>query len=148
MDKTNKIRLTTITDSMQVKVGDKAYFKGCDFGFTVTITDKEDRYAPFTVVAPFGDMNYWAWSSFFDHATREVEEPEWPKPSDSELHIYLGSDGAKYLYLPMCEGDSTPWKRIPYLEGDSWMSAEGMTEGHPAALPLTELKLVPKEEES
>ena len=138
----------TITDPMQVKAGDKAYFKGCSFWFTVSRVDREDKIYPFLVIAPFSKNTYWAESALFDHATREVEEPEWPKPSDSEMHIYLGSDGAKYLYLPMCRRDSTPWKSLPYLEGDSWMSADAMTECHPAALPLTELKLVPKEEES
>jgi hypothetical protein len=138
----------TITDPMQVKVGDKAYCKDCDFGFAVTDMATDDEHRHVAVYNPLTGISSWMYLSRFDHATREVEEPEWPKPSDSELHIYLGSDGAKYLYLPMCEGDSTPWKSLPYLEGDSWMSAEGMTERYQAALPLTELKLVPKEEES
>lgn len=38
MGKTNKIKLT-ITDPMQMKAGDKAYFRGCDFGFTVLKVD-------------------------------------------------------------------------------------------------------------
>lgn len=135
----------TITDPMQVKVGDKAYFKGCDFGFTVTTTDKEDRYAPFTVVAPFGDVNYWARSLYFDHATREVEEPEWPDPHDLRLHVYLGADGKRYIYNPVGEADPSPW----VIEGHfACRSRESMEYYHRNALPLTELKLVPKEEES
>lgn len=145
MDKTNKIRITTITDSMQVKVGDKAYFKGCDFGFTVTTTDKEDRYAPFTVVAPFDGVNYWAWSSFFDHATREVEEPEWPDPDDLRLHVYLGSYGRRYIYNPMNEDDTNQW----VAEGHcTYHSRKEMEDYYHDALPLVELKLVPKEKES
>jgi hypothetical protein len=94
------MRKITVNDPMLVKVGDKAYFKGCDFGFTVSRTDNEDRYAPFTVVTPFSEYVCWALSSRFDHATREVEEPEWPDPHDLRLRIYLGADGKRYIYNP------------------------------------------------
>jgi hypothetical protein len=67
------MRKIAVNDPMLVKVGDKAYFKDCDFGFTVSRTDNEDRYAPFTVVIPFSESVRWALSSQFDHATRDVE---------------------------------------------------------------------------
>ena len=35
-----KITITiTITDPMKVRTGDKAFFRGCDFGFTVSRVD-------------------------------------------------------------------------------------------------------------
>jgi hypothetical protein len=74
MDKTNKTKLTIIIDPMQVKVGDKAYFKGYDFGFTVLEVDNRDPDLPFMVTTPFNDAGDWARSSHFDHATREVED--------------------------------------------------------------------------
>jgi hypothetical protein len=66
-------KIITITDPMQVRIGDKAYFKDCDFGFTVSLVDKDDKIKPFTVVIPFSESVCWALSSQFDHATREVE---------------------------------------------------------------------------
>lgn len=46
------------------------------------------------------------------------------------------------------EYDISPWHLLPYLGNARWADAEDMTKCHPDALPLTELKLVPKEEES
>ena len=130
----------TITDPMQVKVGDKAYFKDCDFGFTVFRTDNADHVLPFAVMPPFYDAYCWARSSYFDHATREVDEPEWPDPHDLDLHIYFGSDGKRYIYNPTDKGDALPW----FVEGGFEPYArDEMEADYRDALPLTELKLVP-----
>ena len=138
----------TITDITKVRVGDKAYFKNCDFGFTVRLVDTEDKDSPFAVYNPLSGDYYWVLLSRFDHATREVEEHEWPHPEDLDLHVYLGADGKQYIYAPSYEGDQTPWKRLPYYIDGDWHDAEEMTEYYQEALPLKELKLVPKEEES
>lgn len=130
----------TITDPMQVKIGDKAYFKDCDFGFTVLATDKSDKRTPLMVMDPLSVCNYWVLSRQFDHATREVEEPEWPDPHGAKLHVYLGSDGRRYIYYPINEIDMVPWS----IDGTSlFRSRESMEADHRDALPLTELKLVP-----
>lgn len=135
----------TITDQMQVKAGDEAYFKDCDFGFTVIRVDREDKICPFMVIAPFNNNNYWAESALFNHATREVEEPEWPDPDDLRLHVYLGSYGRRYIYNPMGENDANPW----VAEGHcTYHSRKEMEDYYHDALPLVELKLVPIEEES
>ena len=134
----------TITDPMQVKVGDKAYFKDCDFGFTVTGLDADDEHRPIAVSNPLSGDSYWACSSRFDHATREVEEPEWPAPSDSEMHIYLGADGRRYIYNPFDEYDSLPWVSEVHC---GWHSREHMEAYHRDALPLTEVKLVPAKDD-
>ena len=133
----------TITDPKQVKVRDKAYFKDCDFGFTVTGVDADNEYSPFSVYNPLLGDYYWILLSRFDYATREVEEPEWPNPSDLEMHVYLGADGKQYIYAPSYEGDPVPWMQLPYYRDNDWHDAEEMTEYHPEALPLKELKLVP-----
>ena len=138
----------TITDPMQVEIGDKAYFKGCDFGFTVTGLDADDEDNPIEVYNPLSGLSYWPFSSRFDHATREVDEPEWPDPHDLDLHIYLGADGKQYLYAPSYEDDQIPWKQLPYYIDNDWHSAKGMTEYHPEALPLKELKLVPVKDDN
>jgi hypothetical protein len=135
----------TITNPMQVEAGDKAYFKDCNFGFTVSLVDDDDTIKPFRVVIPFSESGCWVQSSHFDHATREVKEPEWPDPHDAKLHIYLGADGVQYIYCPIDERDPSPW----VIEGHpSCDSRENMEDDHRDALPLTELKLVPKEEKS
>lgn len=133
-------KIITITGPMLVKAGDKAYFKDCDFGFTVRCTDNEDTDMPFNVAVPFSHVCYWVHSSRFDHATREVEEPEWPDPHDIKLHIYLGADGKRYIYNPCSEEDTEPWSVEGYL---AYYSRETMGAYHPDALPLVELKLVP-----
>ena len=133
----------TITDPSQVKVGDKAYFKDCDFGFTVTELDADDEYRPIAVYNPLSGDYYWISLPRFDHATREVDEPEWPEPHDLKLHVYLGADGKQYLYAPSYEDDQIPWKQLPYYIDNDWHDAEEMTEYHPEALPLKELKLEP-----
>ena len=135
----------TITDPMQVEVGDKAYFKDCDFGFTVTELDADDEHRPIAVSNPLSGDSYWACSSRFDHATREVDELEWPAPHDTKLHVYLGADGKRYIYNPIDKGDIMPW----YIESHfECRSREEMETDYRDALPLTELKLVPEEKES
>ena len=130
----------TITDPMQVKAGDKAYFKDCDFGFTVTELVADDEDTPIEVYNPLSGYAFWASSSQFDHATREVEMPEWPDPHDLDLHIYFGADGELYIYKPTDKGDSLPW----FVEGGfDYHSRENMEAYHRDALPLTEVKLVP-----
>ena len=42
----------TITDQTQVEVGDKAYFKDCDFGFTVLKVNRIDANYPIKVRDP------------------------------------------------------------------------------------------------
>ena len=131
----------TITDPMQVRVGDKAYFKGCDFGFTVVKTDNEDQDMPFMISTPFCYTYFWVRSSYFDHATREVEEPEWPEdPKDDEAHWYKDSDGETIGY------EHGYWYMSPFT--DDGKSREDAMKWYSDSLPLTEMKLVPKEEES
>ena len=136
----------TITDPMQVKVRDKAYFKGCDFGFDVIDVDTDDEDSTIAVYNPLSDSSYWASSSLFDHATREVEVPGWPDPRDFKLHVYLGADGKRYIYNPTKKkNDFLPWLE----EGSfSFYSRNAMESYCHDALPLTELELIPKESES
>lgn len=130
----------TITDPMQVEIGDTAYFKDCDFGFTVTSLVEDDERTPFMVMNPVSGWTCLTSSEQFDHATREVEEHEWPDPHDLKLHVYLGADGRRYIYNPINESDTSPW----VSEGTFvWYPSEGMEDDHRDALPLTELKLVP-----
>ena len=130
----------TIADPMQVKVGDKAYFKDCDFGFDVINVDTVDEDFPIAVSNPLSGFSYWAFLSRFDHAIREVKEPEWPDPHDLDLHIYFGSDGKRYIYNPTDKSDALPW----FVEGGFGCYArDGMEAYHRDALPLTEVKLVP-----
>ena len=130
----------TITDPMQVKVGDKAYFKNCDFGFAVREVDEKDKSMPFAVTAPFCYGAHWVRSSRFDHATREVEKPEWPDPQDVKLHVYLGADGKRYIYNPTDKGDAVQWS---FEGGFGFYSRDEMEAYHRDALPLTEVKFVP-----
>lgn len=135
----------TITDPMQVKIGDQAYFKDCDFGFPVTFVDIDDKESPIAVHNPLSGLNFWIFLSRFDHATREVKEPEWTDPHDFNLHIYLGADGRRYIYNPIDEYDPLPW----VSEGNYvHHSSENMESYCRDALPLTELELVPKKRES
>ena len=134
----------TITDPRQVKAGDEAYFKDCDFGFCVVGMDTEDKGRPIAVSNPLSGASYWACSSRFDHATREVEEPEWPAPSDSEMHIYLGADGRRYIYNPIDDDGAMPW----FIENHCvYHSREHMEAYHRDALPLTEVRLVPAKDD-
>ena len=122
----------TITDPMQVKIGDKAYFKDCDFGFTVTGLDADGEHSPFAVYNPLLGDYYWILLSRFDYATREVDEPEWPDPHDLDLHIYFGSDGKRYIYNPTDKGDALPW----FVEGGFTCYARDEMEAyHRDALP-------------
>lgn len=134
----------TITDPMQVKIGDTAYFKGYRYGFTVLETDRSNPDAPLQVNDPLISWTCWPHSRRFDHATREVEEPEWPDPHDAKLHVYLGAGGVRYIYNPVDEDDTTPW----VAEGrHAYRSRETMEVCHRDALPLTELKLVPAKDD-
>lgn len=133
----------TITDPMQVKIGDKAYFKNCDFGFTVFKVDRSDKRSTLMVNDPLSGYPYWASSQQFDHATREVEKQEWPDPHDINLHVYLGADGRRYIYNPIDEFDAAPWIAEGYF---ACHSRESMKTNFSEALPMTEMKLVPKED--
>ena len=133
-------KIIIITDPMQVKPGDKAYFKGCDFGFTVTEVDADYRNTPIAVFNPLSGSTYLAFLSRFDHATREVEEPEWPNPQDLKLHVYLGADGKRYIYNLCAERYSVPWS---VEHSSEVLTQRQMAIVFPKALPLTELKLVP-----
>ena len=138
----------TITDITKVRVRDKAYFKNCDFGFTVIDIDENDAIYTLQVDNPTYEGSTWSSSLLFDHATREVEdkEPEWPEPEDLDMHIYLGSDGVKYCYMPISESDILPWSILSSSDHSlRWWSAHDLASDRPEALPLTELKLVPKE---
>ena len=130
----------TITEPRQVKIGDKAYFKDCDFGFAVIDVNRSDTYLPFEVMTPLSGSGCWVQSSRFDYATREVEVPEWPDPDDLRLHIYIGADGKRYIYNPCSEEDTEPWSVEGYF---AYYSRETMGAYHRDALPLTEFKLVP-----
>ena len=135
----------TITNPAQVRVGDKAYFQNCDFGFTVLDVDKHDHNFTIKVEIPISEAGFWSDSSLFDYATREVEVPEWPKPHDSHLHIYFGSDGKRYIYNPCSEHDTMPWS----VEGTfASHTRDDMSSIFPEAIPLIELELIPMESES
>ena len=136
------MKTITITDPMQVKPGDKAYFKDCDLGFTVLKVDELDTDLPFTVMTPLGDGGYWVQSSHFDHAERTIDESEWPDPNDLRLHVYLGADDMKYIYNPCIVPDPAPW----IAEGSfASRDRQQMTSMFPEALPLTELELITKD---
>ena len=134
----------TITDPIKVNAGDKAYFKDCDFGFTVTGLDADDEHRPIAVSNRLSGDSYWACSSRFDHATREVEGSEWPDPHDLDLHIYSGSDGKRYIYNPTDKGDALQWS---FEGGFGFYSRYEMEAYHRDALPLTEVKLVPAKDD-
>ena len=134
----------TITDPMLVKLGDKAYFKVCGFGFRVLETDMSNPDAPLKVYDPLIGDTCWPHSHQFDHATREVEDPGWPDPHDTRLHVYLGADDVRYIYNPTDKYDPTPW----FIERQVvCRSRETMEVYHRIALPLTELKLVPAKDD-
>ena len=143
--------IITITDITKVRAGDKVYLQNCDFGFTVTDIDENDAIYTLQVDNPTCEGSTWSSSALFDHANREVEvkEQEWPEPEDLDLHIYLGSDGVKYVYMPISESDILPWSILSSSDHSlRWWSARDLASDRPEALPLTELKLVPKEKES
>ena len=143
------MRKTIGIDNLRdVHVGDMLFVKGRSDGFRVAGVFTDSLPFPFAVDIPFGYGFAYVNIDEFDHAERTVEEPEWPQPSDLELHVYLGADGNRYLYMPAYEGDTSPWRLLTYPGNAGWAGAEDMTKCHPAALPLRELKLVPKEEES
>mgnify|MGYP006991882136 CR=1 FL=1 len=150
-----------IDDIKDVKVGDTAYFKGDPVGYKVlkisvgppdgmllAISLDVDELAPvikYVLEDVLIKLTAWVRDSLFDHAERTFE---WPQPSDFELHVYLGADGKKYLYLPTYEYDVTPWHQLPYWGSKGWHDAEDIAMCYPTALPLKELKFVQEEEES
>lgn len=138
-------KIITITDPMQVKIGDKAYFKGYCYGFTVLGTDRSNPDAPLKVNDLLVGCTCWPHSHRFDHATRVVEEPDWPDPQGTRLHVYLGADGRRYIYYyPTTEIGMAPW----VAEGTSlFLSRKSMKADYRNALPLTELKLVPAKDD-
>ena len=137
-------KIITITDPMQVKIGDKAYFKECDYGFTVIDVDERDAFCTLKVNSPLSEDGYWAESELFEYATRKIKEPEWPDPHDAKLHVYLGADGRRYIYYPITEIDMAPSS----IDGTPlYRSRESMEVYYRAALPLTELKLVQEEDD-
>ena len=141
--------IITITDITKVQAGDKAYFQNCDFGFTVTDIDENDAIYTLKVDNPTYEGGTWSSSLLFDHATREVKELEFPHPKDLKLHVYIGADGVNYLYMPDTESDKLPWRPFPSPQDSLlWMSDDDLATYCTNALPLTELNLVPKEEES
>lgn len=88
-----------------------------------------DTDLPFMVTTPLRDGGQWAQSSHFDHATRDVE---WPDPHDAKLHVYLGSDGVRYIYNSDGERDIAPWS----IEGTStFRSRKSMKADQRDALP-------------
>lgn len=130
-----------ITDITQVQVGDKAYFKNCDLGFAVIDVIDGDAFFTLRVNTPLSKDGGWADSSLFDHATRKIKEPEWPDPNDLQLHIYLGSDGKKYIYNPSDNHDPIPW----LVENSfAFQSTKQISTNNTNALPLQELECVPK----
>lgn len=135
----------TITEANKVKEGDIAYFTSTDITAEVIAVDHEDKIHPFAVLNPFGHGVVWAHADVFDHATREVKEPEWPDPNDFNLHVYLGSDGMRYIYNPVDENDKTAWTSERHF---AYITREIMEAYHRDALPLIELELIPKECES
>lgn len=132
-----------ITDPAQVRAGDKAYFHNCDFGFTVLDVDRHGKHSPLKVNIPMSKAGFWADPALFNHATREVEGPEWPDPDDHKLHVYLGTDDRRYIYNPIDEYDASPW----VSEGSYvWHSSENMEDYYREALPLTELEIIHKDD--
>ena len=128
--------------------GDIIFITGRREGFRVASTQTGPVSIPIVVDNPFDDGIDYVRENRSDHAERTIDEPEWPHPEDPDLHIYLGADGKQYLYAPSYEDDQIPWKRLPYYIDNDWHDAEEMVKYYPEALPLKELKLVPKEEES
>jgi hypothetical protein len=133
------IRIDNLRD---VRVGDMLFVKGRSDGFRVAYG------RPVNVANPFGPGFAYVSTDKFDHAERTIEEPEWTHPTDNDMHVYQGADGAKYLYLPSFNGDTAPWHRLPIGGYNRWDDADGMTSSYPDALPLTELKFVPSNEET
>lgn len=133
--------IITITDITKVQAGDKAYFQNCDFGFTVIDIDENDAIYTLKVDNPTYEGSTWSSSLLFDHATREVEEPEWPEdPKDKEVHWYKDSTGETIGY------ERQYWYMRPFT--DDGVIRENAIKWYSDSLPLTEMKLVPKEEGS
>ena len=133
------MKQTIIINNLEdLQPGDMLFVKGRRDGFRVAYV------RPVNVDNPFGHGFAYVNTDKFDHAERTTEEPEWPDPHDIKLHDYLGADGKRYIYNPVDKGDSMPW----LIEGYSARHAHAEMEAHHRdALPLTELRLVPKEEE-
>ena len=140
------IRIDNLYD---VFAGDRVVVSGLpEASFEVAEVSLDSDGYRLRLYSPFSDCYACLDDERFDHAERTVVEPEWPNPTDTDMHVYQGADGAKYLYLPSFNCDSAPWHRLPIGGCDRWDDADGMISSYPAALPLIELKLVPKEEEA
>ena len=68
----------------------------------------------------------------------EQEEPEWPDPIDSELHVYKGVDGSLFVYIPANKKDKFPWIVVG---SDETFSRLEIASKYKDSLPLTELTL-------
>lgn len=130
-----------IDDIKEVQVCDMLFVKGCSDGFRVAGVLANSLLFPVAVDNPFADSTSYVSSDRFDHAERTVEEPEWPEdPKDDEVHWYKDSDGGIIGY------EKEYWYMTPFT--DDGMSREDAMKWYKDSLPLTEMKLVPKEEES
>ena len=87
----------------------------------------------------------WMLDEDFGHAERHVPDFEWPaNPTDGEAHFYRSVDGILWQYMPV-EGGA--WAK---LVNGQWiaMTRQTVIEYHSSALPLTEMELMPKTNES
>jgi hypothetical protein len=90
---------------------------------------------------PFADGTAYVCIDRFSYAERTVEEPEWPEdPKDNEEHWYKDSTGETIGY------EQQYWYMRPFT--DDGMIREDAIKWYSDSLPLTEMKLVPKEEKS
>jgi len=146
--------IITITDPAQVRVGDKAYFKNCDFGFTVIDVDRSSDTLILKVPDPLFGADTWVHSSLFDHATREVEVKEHglPCPKDGRVHIYRDADDRLFVSQPSLDDKSARvWAFLGWLGRDEFnVGFPGWTTPEIISIsiefPLTEVEIVDKEE--
>lgn len=137
-----------------IEAGDLVYFRDDPHGYQLIDADFEDCLrvsldgsdAPSWLRGTFPD-GVIVRASFFDHAERPT--PSWPEPEGSQLRMYLGSDGKRYIYVPIDDRDEAPWLYVVdknYTWSTcAWSSAEDLARKHPEALPLRELT-TPEEE--
>ena len=132
------IRIDILDD---VQEGDTLFVKGRSDGFRVASVRKDFLTFLVAVDNPFGIGTAYVIPDRFDHAARTVEEYEWPEdPKDDEVHWYKDSTGEIIGY------EKGYWYMSPFT--DDGESREAAMKWYKDSLPLTELKLVPKEEES
>ncbi len=144
------MKKTIIINNLEdVLEGDILFVAGRSDGFRVACTRTDSPSCPIVVDNPFDDGIAYVRENRFDHAERTIDEHEWPHPEDLKLHVYIGADGANYLYMPENELDEFPWIRFPSPQDlVLWMSGDDLATYCTNALPLTEVNLVPKEEEA